>query len=173
MSVVKCEDDGPVRVVTLNRPEVRNALDLPLRIELGDTLEEAIADTEVRAIVLTGAGPAFCSGGDIATMVDPMTPEQIHERTELAQRVVRAIWAGDKPVLAAVEGAAYGAGLSLALACDRVIAASDARFGAGFTRIGLAGDMGISATLPERLGPARAKQFLLMAQQVNATQALQ
>jgi 2-(1,2-epoxy-1,2-dihydrophenyl)acetyl-CoA isomerase len=173
VAAVVSDDGAPVRVITLNRPDVRNAIDMPLRIELGDAIEAAQADSTVRAIVLTGAGGTFCSGGDISTMVEPIAAADVRSRTDLAQRVVRAIWRGDKPVIAAVEGAAFGAGLSLALACDRVVASSDARFGAGFARIGLAGDMGISATLPERLGPARARQFLMMARHVDASEAMQ
>jgi 2-(1,2-epoxy-1,2-dihydrophenyl)acetyl-CoA isomerase len=101
-----------------------------------------------------------------------MTHDEAVDRAELTQRVVRTLWAGTKPVLAAVEGPAFGAGLSLALACDRIVAATDARFGAAFTRVGLAGDMGAMVSLPERLGPARAKQFLMLSQQVKAPEAL-
>ena len=86
--------------------------------------------------------------------------------------LVRTLWAGTKPVLAAVEGPAFGAGLALALGCDRIVAAAGARFGAAFARVGLAGDMGVLATLPERLGPVRARQFLMLAEQVKAPDAL-
>jgi enoyl-CoA hydratase/carnithine racemase len=169
--IVLTRDEGHIRVITLNRPQVRNAFDLALRAEVIAAVEAAEADGSVRALVLTGAGGAFCAGGDISTM-NPMSPDEIAERAELTQSVVRALWAGSKPALAAVEGPAFGAGLSLALACDRIVAAADARFGAAFTRIGLAGDMGIMATLPERLGPARAKQFLMFAEQATAPDAL-
>jgi enoyl-CoA hydratase/carnithine racemase len=169
--VVLAQDEGAVRVITLNRPERRNAVDIPLRVQLADAIEAAMGDDGVRAVVLTGAGGAFCAGGDISTM-DPMTQEQARWRTELAQRVIRVMWAGTKPLLAAVEGPAFGAGLSIALACDRVLAAADARFGAAFARVGLAGDMGIFVSLPARLGPARARNFLMMAAQVDAPGAL-
>jgi 2-(1,2-epoxy-1,2-dihydrophenyl)acetyl-CoA isomerase len=169
--IVLIRDEGPVRIITLNRPRVRNAFDLALRTEVVAAMEAAEADGSVRALVLTGAGGAFCAGGDINTM-NPLTPDEIAERAGLTQSVVRTLWAGSKPVLAAVEGPAFGAGLSLALACDRIVAAADARFGAAFTRIGLAGDMGIMATLPERLGAARAKQFLMFAEQATAPDAL-
>jgi 2-(1,2-epoxy-1,2-dihydrophenyl)acetyl-CoA isomerase len=169
--VVLSHDEGNIRVLTLNRPEVRNAFDIPLRVELAAAIETAMADDGVRVLVLTGAGGAFCAGGDIGTM-NEMTRDEAIVRAEQTQRVARTLWAGTKPTLAAVEGPAFGAGLSLALACDRIVAAADARFGAAFTRIGMAGDMGVMATLPERLGPARAKQFLMFAQQVNAPDAL-
>jgi enoyl-CoA hydratase/carnithine racemase len=169
--IVLTRDEDRVRIITLNRPRVRNAFDLALRAEVATALEAAEADDSVRALVLTGAGGAFCAGGDINTMNAMSEPEAV-ERAELTQSVVRTLWSGTKPVVAGVEGPAFGAGLSLALACDRVVAAADARFGAAFTRIGLAGDMGITATLAERLGPARAKQFLMFAEQVRAPEAL-
>src|SRR5689334_1089251 len=97
---VLVEQRGPVRVLTLNRPERRNAIDLALRVVLGDEIETAMADGEVRSIVLTGAGPSFCSGGDISTM-GPQSREETRARVEAAQRVVRALWRGSKPVVAA------------------------------------------------------------------------
>ena len=169
--VVLTRDEEPVRVITLNRPEVRNAFDIAMRVELVAAIEAAMADKQVRVLVLTGAGGAFCAGGDISIM-EQMSRDEAATRAELTQRVVRTLWAGTKPVLAAVEGPAFGAGLSLALACDRIVAAADARFGAAFTRIGLAGDMGVLASLPARLGPARAKQFLMLSEQAKAPDAL-
>jgi 2-(1,2-epoxy-1,2-dihydrophenyl)acetyl-CoA isomerase len=169
--VVLTTDEDRVRIITLNRPEVRNALDIPLRVELIGAIEAAMGDEGVRVLVLTGAGGAFCAGGDISIM-SGLSRDEAADRAELTQRVVRTLWAGTKPVLAAVEGPAFGAGLSLALACDRIVAAADARFGAAFARIGLAGDMGVLATLPARLGPARARQFLMFAEQVKAPDAL-
>jgi enoyl-CoA hydratase/carnithine racemase len=170
-AIVLVRDEGPVRVITLNRPERRNALDIPLRVRLAEAIETAMGDDRVRVIVLTGAGGAFCAGGDVTTM-GPMTEDEARTRIDLAQRVIRLLWAGSKPVLAAVEGPAFGAGLSLALACDRVVAAAGARFGAAFAGVGLAGDMGIFASLPARLGPARARNFLMMTAQVDAAEAL-
>src|ERR1700761_6564275 len=161
--IVLTRDEDRVRVITLNRPEVRNALDVPLRTELIAALDAATADEQVRAVVLTGAGGAFCAGGDISIM-SGLTRDEARTRAELTQSVPRALWAGTKPTLAAVEGPAFGAGLSLALACGWIVAAADARFGAAFTRIGLAGDMGVWATLPTRLGPARARRVLMLAE---------
>src|ERR1700753_2258250 len=169
--IVLIRDEGPVRIITLNRPRVRNALDLALRTEVVAAMEAAEADGSVRALVLTGPGAAFCAGGDINTM-NPLPPDEIAERAGLTQSVVRTLWTGPMPVLAGVEGPAFGAGLSLALACDRIVAAADARFGAAFSRIGLAGDMGVWATLPGRLGPARAKQFLMLSEQATGPDAL-
>lgn len=169
---VLTHDDGAVRVVTLNRPERRNAIDIPLRLELADALGAADADDSVRVIVLTGAGSTFCSGGDISTM-ELMSEDDAMARAQLAQRVIRAIWDTPKPVIAAVEGAAFGAGAALAAACDRVVAADNARFATTFTNVGLAGDMGTFASLPRRMGVARAKQLLLLPEPMTAAQALE
>lgn len=167
---VLAHDDGAVRVITVNRPEVRNAIDIPLRLELAEALVSADADQSVRAIVLTGAGSTFCSGGDITTM-QPMSEQEATDRAQLAQRVIRAIWDTPKPVIAAVEGAAFGAGAALAAACDRVVAAENARFATTFTNVGLAGDMGAFASLPRRVGVARARQMLLLPEPFDAEAA--
>src|ERR1700678_4527131 len=95
---VLVEDRGAVRLITLNRPEKRNAIDIPVRLELATAFEAADADTSIRAVVLTGAGMSFCSGGDIASMT-PLEPGPAMERVQLAQRVIRAIWNTPKPVV--------------------------------------------------------------------------
>jgi 2-(1,2-epoxy-1,2-dihydrophenyl)acetyl-CoA isomerase len=168
---VLVNDDAAVRTITLNRPQRRNAIDIELRVALAETIESADRDPAVRVIIVAGAGPAFCSGGDIATM-QRMSPEDAIDRVQLAQRVIRAIWTTPKPVLAAVEGSAYGAGTALAAACDRVVAARDATFATTFTNVGLAGDMGISISLPARVGVARARQMLLFPAPIAAPEAL-
>jgi 2-(1,2-epoxy-1,2-dihydrophenyl)acetyl-CoA isomerase len=168
-AVVLVEDHGAVRVLTLNRPRLRNAIDLDLRRALAEAVEEADADPSVRALVITGAGGAFCSGGDISTMVRAPRHETT-ARAQAAQRVVRAIWHTPKPVVAAVEGPAYGAGAALALACDRVVAATDATFATTFTAVGLAGDMGIFASLPARVGAPRARQMLMLGTRLTAAE---
>ncbi|MCX6398446.1 MAG: enoyl-CoA hydratase-related protein [Propionibacteriales bacterium] len=175
MSVVEdnpvlVEDRGAVRVVTLNRPHVKNAINLPLRHALADVLEEADAAAGVRAIVLTGADGAFCSGGDISTMHRAPRHETT-ARAQAAQRVIRALWHTPKPVVAAVEGPAFGAGTALALACDRVVAAADATFATTFTGVGLAGDMGIFASLPARVGAPRARQMLMLGTRTSGADA--
>jgi len=168
---VLVQDVAAVRVITLNRPDKLNAIDIPLRLALADAIETADSARDVRAIVLTGAGKAFCAGGDITSM-HRMEKGPALERAHLAQRVIRAIWGTRKPVVAAVEGSAYGAGAALAIACDRVIAASDARFATTFTSVGLAGDMGTFVSLPTRVGTARARQMMMLPSPVNAQEAL-
>lgn len=160
-----------VAVVTLNRPDKLNAIDIPLRLALADAIEAADRDASVRTVLLTGAGRAFCSGGDIGSM-ERMAPREALERAQLAQRVIRAIWSTGKPVVAAVEGAAFGAGTALAAACDRVVAARNARFATTFTKVGLAGDMGAYVSLPTRVGIARARQMLMLPSTIGAEEAL-
>jgi enoyl-CoA hydratase/carnithine racemase len=167
---VLVEDQGAVRIITLNRPHLRNAINLPLRYALGDAVEAADADPGVRAIVLTGAEGSFCSGGDISTM-QRQPRHETTPRTQAAQRIIRALWHTPKPVVAAVEGPAFGAGTALALACDRVVAASDATFATTFTAVGLAGDMGIFASLPARVGAPRARQMLILGSRVRGAEA--
>ena len=168
---VLVEDRGATRLITLNRPGKRNAIDLTLRVELADALEAAMAAESVRVVVLTGAGTAFCSGGDISTM-DRQSADKTVIRAQAAQRVIRAIWDGTKPVLAAVEGFAFGAGVSLAMACDRVIASEDAVLSTAFTGVGLAGDMGIFFSLPSRVGSAVARQLMMLPRRLSAVDGL-
>jgi 2-(1,2-epoxy-1,2-dihydrophenyl)acetyl-CoA isomerase len=168
---VRVREEGSVRVVTLDRPERRNALDLEIRPVLAGILEAADADESVRAIVVTGSGGAFCSGGDVSIM-ERMPPERVRPRLEAAQRIVRAIAGGRTPVIAAVEGVAFAAGLGLALACDRIVAAADARFSAAFTGVGLAADLGVTWSLPHRVGTARARQMMMLGGLIGADEAL-
>jgi len=169
---VLVDDDAAVRTITLNRPEKRNAIDIELRIALAEALESADHDPEVRVIIVTGAGAVFCSGGDISTM-QRMPAERALERVHMAQSVIRAIWNTPKPVLAAVEGSAYGAGTALAAACDRVVAARDAKFATTFTNVGFAGDMGTFVSLPARVGAARTRQMLMLPAPISAPEALE
>ena len=125
---------------------------------------------DVRAIVLTGAGRRSARRRHRVDGADARRAAL--ERAQLAQRVIRAIWGTDKPVLAAVEGAAFGAGTALAAACDRVVAARDARFATTFTKVGLAGDMGAYVSLPTRVGVARARQMLMLPAPIGAQEAL-
>jgi 2-(1,2-epoxy-1,2-dihydrophenyl)acetyl-CoA isomerase len=169
---VLIDDVAAVRTVTINRPEKRNAIDIELRIALAEAIKSADSDPAIRVIIVTGAGPVFSSGGDISTM-QRVPAEKALDRVHLAQRVIRAIWATPKSVLAAVEGSAYGAGTALAAACDRVVAARDATFATTFTNIGLAGDMGTFVSIPARIGAARTRQMLMFPAPISAPEALE
>lgn len=155
-------------VITLNRPEVMNALNAPLRAELRAALHTAIGSA--RALVLTGAGRAFCSGQDLsdASLADIDLEATLRDDYEPLLRLLRDC---PIPTLAAVNGAAAGAGANLALACDVVIASESASFSQAFTRIGLIPDAGGTWTLPRQIGTARATGAMLFADRVSARQA--
>lgn len=164
------ERDGAVLVLTLDYPSRRNAMAMPLRLQMQEAIERAALGGEVRAVVLTGAGGHFCAGGDISGMdIDDALSGR--ERMRRTHAVVRLIAAGKLPVVAAVEGYCVGAGLSLACCCDTIVAAEDARFAAGFGKIGLMADCGLPHTLPWRVGMGPAKQILLYHEQMNAAAA--
>lgn len=169
MRVVE-QRDGGVLTLTLDYPERRNALAMPLRDELHRILDAAQGDDAVRAIVLTGAGGVFCSGGDISGM-NVTDAETGRERMRRTHRIIRLMVAGRVPIVAAVEGWCVGAGLSVACACDTIVAAEDARFMAGFGKVGLIADLGLPFTLPARVGAGRARQFFLYGTQVDAVAA--
>lgn len=164
------ERDGAVLILTLDQPARRNALAMPLRFALMEALEQAQADKAVRAIVLTGAGGHFCSGGDISGM-DVNSALEGRERMRRSHALVRLMVLGAVPIVAAVEGFCVGAGLSLACASDTIVAAEDARFGAGFGKIGLMPDLGLPHTLPARIGQGRARQMFLYHEQITGAEA--
>ena len=170
-SVLDCEITGRVAVLTLNRPSRMNALSPDLRDALGAAVGRLATDRAVGAIVLTGAGRAFCAGGDIDSMDEPGLREA-QARIEAAGRVARLLIAGPQPIIAAVNGVAAGAGLSLACAADHVVASTEARFCAAFSNLGLAPDWGLSLTLPARVGTVRARRMSILAEVVDAETAL-
>ena len=159
--------DG-VAVITLNRPAVMNALSAQLRADLRAAL--ALAQVQARVVVLTGAGRGFCSGQDLVG-VDLDTVDLEAVLREEYEPLLRAIVDCALPVIAAVNGAAVGAGAGLALACDVVIAAESASFAQSFTKIGLVPDAGGSYWLPRQVGMARAMGAMLFAERVSARQA--
>lgn len=169
MRVVEARDGG-VLTLTLDYPARRNALAMPLREELHRILDAAQAEAEIRAIVLTGAGGTFCSGGDISGM-NVTDAETGRERMRRTHRIIRLMVAGRIPLVAAVEGWCVGAGLSVACACDTIVAAEDAKFMAGFGKVGLIADLGLPFTLPARIGVGRARQMFLYGTQMDAAAA--
>lgn len=168
-AAVLIDHDGPVWTLTLNRPRRLNALDLGDRRELLAALRNADADPGCRAVVLTGAGGVFSAGGDIRSMsqAPDETPVRLAVLTDLARAVIRS----SIPVIAAVEGGAFGLGLSLTAAADYVVAANDARFIASFGKIGLIGDTGLFWSLAQRVGSSRAKELMLFATELDASRA--
>jgi enoyl-CoA hydratase len=160
------EHDDTVLRIRLDRPEKLNAVDTPMLDELSARLVDAATDGSVRALLLTGAGRAFCSGGDL-------TGGDTAGAAEAANRVVRAITALPKPVVAGVHGAAVGFGCPLALACDLVVAASPAYFQLAFSRVGLMPDGGASVLLPGLIGRARATRMAMTGERVNAATAFE
>jgi 2-(1,2-epoxy-1,2-dihydrophenyl)acetyl-CoA isomerase len=162
--------DGAV-ILTLHAPAFRNACSVDMRKALLSYLEEASADAECRFIVLTGAGGHFCSGGRLPADAVP-DPERTRRNVAVLQRIASILYRGPKPTVAAVEGLAFGAGLSFALACDHLVAGEGARFCASFARVGLMPDTGLAWTLPQRVGAARARNMLLTAREVHGPEAL-
>lgn len=161
--------DGGVAVLTLNRPEVMNALNAPLRRALLEGI--ARANAGARVIVLTGAGRAFSSGQDLTDAGDLSAVDFERTLREEYEPLLRALWDSPLPVIAAVNGAAAGAGANLALAADLVIAAEGARFVQAFTRIALIPDAGGTYWLPRQVGFARAMGAMMLAEAVTARQA--
>jgi 2-(1,2-epoxy-1,2-dihydrophenyl)acetyl-CoA isomerase len=159
-----------VALIWLNNPEKRNALSLNVREPLHDLLASAMADATIRAIVIAGKGSCFCSGGDIAGMTD-MHAAKSRERLQRVHRIIKLIHNGQKPVIAAVEGWAIGAGLSIASACDIVVAASDARFSLPFNKVGLIPDLGALYTLPARIGIGRTRWLAMTGRTIDAATA--
>ena len=174
MSTILVERDSGVVEVTLNRPEKKNALTMAMADELVDLLAEVESRSEDRAVLLTGAGGAFSSGVDLT---DPDTVAAVAGPAGALARIRRihvlplAIHRLSKPVVAAVPGVAAGAGCNLALACDLVVAASDARFCEIFVRRGLTLDFGGSWLLPRLVGLHRAKELAFLGEMVDAARA--
>ncbi len=166
-----CEEG--VATILLNRPQAKNALDATMTGELDQVLSQITRDDTVRALILAGAGGAFCAGGDVRRMND--TPERTAEawraHMRRSHRIVRGLYALDRPVVAAVDGPAFGAGFSLALLADIVLVSNRARFCMAFARIGLIPDYGAFYTLPRAVGLQRAKEIMFSAREIGAQEA--
>ncbi len=164
---------GGTLLVTLNRPERRNAFDLDVRKAIAEAVFTARDTTDVKAVVLTGSGGCFCAGGDLKSL--RAEERSIYEDRDRIRRLhpwFRELVNLEKPVIAAVEGPAFGAGFNLALACDFILGAPSARFCAVFARIGLVPDLGGFFLLPRIVGLQRAKELVFSAREVAAEEAL-
>jgi enoyl-CoA hydratase/carnithine racemase len=170
------EESGAVATLTLDRPAALNALTFDVYRELTDTFRGLAVRSDVRAVVLTGTGRAFCTGGDVKEIIGPLLqrdPEGLHEFTRLTCDLVRAMRAAPQPVVASLNGTAAGAGAILAIASDLRIAADTARIAFLFVKVGLSGaDMGAAHLLPRLIGLGRATELLMTGDFVDADEAL-
>jgi 2-(1,2-epoxy-1,2-dihydrophenyl)acetyl-CoA isomerase len=165
--------DG-VALLTLNRPERRNALNAALNRDLLAGLQQATADPAVRAVVITGAGKGFCAGADLAQFQAPPTPQDVYEGIVNGLGLLTTTIAGlPKPVIAAVNGVAAGAGASLALACDLRVMAYDAELLMAFSNIGLVPDAGMSWFLVRQIGYGRAFEYAAEGDRISAERCLE
>jgi 2-(1,2-epoxy-1,2-dihydrophenyl)acetyl-CoA isomerase len=165
--VLLIEDREGVRTLTLNRPHRKNAIDPRLWRELADALRATGRDESVRALVLTGAGGAFCSGADIGTGEDLHPRHKLHRLSDVAL----ALHELAVPTIAKVTGVAVGAGWNLALGCDLVVATPESRFCQIFAKRGLSVDLGGSWLLPKLVGLQQAKRLVLLGEMIDAAEA--
>jgi enoyl-CoA hydratase/carnithine racemase len=176
--LVELKIEDAVAIVTLNRPEVRNAINDAMRSEFVAVLESIAKDDAVRAVVLTGQGKAFCAGGDIAGMKERLKAPAGEvgfngwRRQGQVHRSVGLLRGMPKPVIAAVYGAAAGLGCDMALACDFIVASDAAMFTMSFVKRGLVSDGGGMYFLPRRVGLPKAKELIFTGRNVDAKEAL-
>lgn len=170
------DTDGGVATITLNRPEKLNALNRALQLEMLDVCERLKNDDGVRAVIWTGAGRGFCSGADLTgprpAAEEQPTWQQMMDEDSWVGRQARAVYYVDKPTIAAVNGVAAGAGMSLALACDIRIGSEHARFKTVFVERALAPDAGMTYYLPRIVGAGNALDLILTSRAVDAEEAL-
>jgi 2-(1,2-epoxy-1,2-dihydrophenyl)acetyl-CoA isomerase len=167
--IVETPEPG-IRRLAFNDPARRNPLAAAAKSALIEAFEAALSDDTVRAIILTGRGGVFCAGGDVAAMgnSDEVSGQ---ERMRVSHHLCRMIYLAEKPVIAAVEGPAFGAGAGLALLADTIVAGEGASIGFPFFKLGLTPDYGILHTLPKRVGHGAARQILLYARALKAKEA--
>jgi enoyl-CoA hydratase/carnithine racemase len=168
---VRCEIAERVGVITLNRPESKNALTMDMKRALHRVIPELGANPEVGCLLLTGAGAAFCAGGDTKRMASegrPPSPEDRKRQLRWEHEIPRALHRLEKPTVAALPGPAAGAGFALALACDLRVMAESAFATTAYARLGLSGDYGASWFLTRLLGPARAREALFLGERLSA-----
>jgi enoyl-CoA hydratase/carnithine racemase len=167
MSILLSSDRNGVRMLTLNRPQRKNAINPELWVALADALRSAGTDRGVRAVVITDAGGAFCSGADISSPDDTHPTHKLQRLTDVAV----ALHELPVPTIAKVSGVAVGAGWNLALGCDLVVATPESTFSQIFTKRGLSLDLGGSWLLPKIVGLQQAKRLALLAETIDAAEA--
>lgn len=172
--ILVSESEG-IATITLNRPDKLNAFIGHMRRDLAEALERAGSDRSIRVVIVTGAGRAFCAGGDIGFMAELMKRQDSEEFARIlgaGRRVISAIRSMTKPVIAAVNGPAAGAGFNLALACDLRVASSNATFSQSFLKIGLHPDWGGTYFLPRMVTPNKACELFFLGDSIDAAEAL-
>jgi 2-(1,2-epoxy-1,2-dihydrophenyl)acetyl-CoA isomerase len=171
---IRFEVREQVATLTLDNPAKRNALDPAMREEIAQVVATVRRDRDIRALVITGANGHFCSGGDLRNIATVSLDNQgWRNRLQDLHEWLQDLLTLDRPVIAAVDGAAYGAGFSLALVADFVLATPRARFCMSFMRVGLVPDCGAFYTLPRIVGVQRARELMLSARDIDAAEALQ
>src|SRR5215210_7702983 len=170
-AALRYEVADAVATITLDRPEALNSLTVPLKTELLDAFRRIAADPEVRAVVLTGSGRAFCAGQDLRERVEPGALPLAEEIRARYNPLIRAMRSLDKPIVAAINGVAAGAGASLAFACDIRVAAETATFVLAFARVGLIPDSGATWLLPRLVGASKATELALLNEPLSAADA--
>lgn len=170
---IKLEKLGPVAKISLNRPDVFNAFNDAQSFELQDALKDVKKDADVRVVVLTGEGKAFCSGQDLKAIADSKNRSLSDSLYKRYNPIIKAMRELPKPIICRLNGVAAGAGASLALACDFIVASENASLIEVFINVGLVPDSGSSYFLPRSVSPARAFELATMASKVTAQQALE
>lgn len=171
--MIKTHIEGAVATITLDRPDKYNSINKPLALEIQRTLKLWRFNEQIRAIVLTGSGKAFCAGQDLAEIMDPDGPKLDTIVKHHYNPIVQLLRDIEKPIVAAVNGVAAGAGANLALACDIVIATESSSFIQAFSKIGLIPDSGGTYTLPRLVGLQRASALMMLGDKVSAKDAEQ
>jgi 2-(1,2-epoxy-1,2-dihydrophenyl)acetyl-CoA isomerase len=171
MGDLRLEVDDGIATITLDRPDALNALTVPLKEELLGAFKSVARDRAVRAVVLTGAGRAFCAGQDLKERLQPDAAPLAVELRERYNPIIRQMRTLDQPIVGAINGVAAGAGASLAFACDVRIAGEGASFVLAFGRIGLVPDSGATWFLPRLVGPAKAAELALLGETLSAADA--
>lgn len=173
MAPVLLETDNGVAYITLNRPDKLNSFNREMALLLQQLLDDCAADDTIRCICITGAGKGFCAGQDLAEVVDPNGPGMQKILGEHYNPIINRLRSIAKPIVAAVNGVAAGAGANLALACDIVVASESASFIQAFSKIGLIPDSGGTFHLPKLVGFQRASALMMLGDKVPAAEALQ
>ena len=170
-TALRYEVADAIATITLDRPAALNALTVPLKLELLEALRTVARDRGIRAVVLTGAGRAFCAGQDLKERLEPDAAPLEVEVRERYNPIIAAMRRLDQPIVGAINGVAAGAGASLAFACDLRIASEGASFVLAFGRIGLVPDSGATWFLPRLVGPSKAAELALLGESLSAAEA--